>query len=286
MFRLVLASVRHNTGRYVATLVAIITGVAFYTATGFVSDRVIDTLEGDVNRQYGNVDVAVVPAKTDASAAQVATAEAKVSGSAADALLGLPGVDAGAGVLTGPVAFLGPNGKPFAENATGRLWVKDEELNPVDVESGRAPKTAAEIAVDRGLAADHALNVGQKVTLLTLAGEKPDHGRGDHPVRQQRRHRLHRNRLDPRGDSLRLAQRRTGGIPELLPAGLSRPGRAAGRGAPRTSRTDSRHRPVTEFRADQRDQIGSFGRILKRALQGSRCWHCWSVASSSTTRSA
>ena len=60
MLNLVLSSVRHNAGRYLATLVAIITGVGFYAATGFLSDRVIDTLEGDVDRQYGNVDVAVV----------------------------------------------------------------------------------------------------------------------------------------------------------------------------------------------------------------------------------
>ena len=60
MLKLAWRGVRHNLGRYVATLVAIMTGVAFFTATGFVSDRVIDTLEGDVNRQYGAVDVAVV----------------------------------------------------------------------------------------------------------------------------------------------------------------------------------------------------------------------------------
>ena len=142
MFRLVLASVRHNTGRYVATLVAIVTGVAFYTATGFVSDRVIDTLEGDVDRHYGTVDVAVVPAETDNSAAQVAGEQATVSGDVADDLLALDGVDAGAGVLTGTVAFLGSDGKPFAEDATGRLWVDDEDLNPMDLEAGRAPRSA------------------------------------------------------------------------------------------------------------------------------------------------
>lgn len=267
MFRLVLASVRHNTGRYVATLVAIITGVAFYTATGFVSDRVIDTLEGDVNRQYGNVDVAVVPAKTDASAAQVATAEAKVSGSVADALLGLPGVDAGAGVLTGAVAFLGPNGKPFAENATGRLWVKDEELNPVDVESGRAPKTATEIAVDRGLAADHALNVGQKVTLLTLAGEKPVTVVG----------------VTRFGNNDAIDSTGTVSIPEATAFDWLNDGQVEYqsyylRGSAAQDALLAEVRPDVPdgfqaqtgdgFRADQRDQIGSFGRILKRALQG------------------
>ena len=57
MFKLAWRGVRNNVGRYVATLVAILTGVAFFTATGFLSDRVIDALEGDADRQYGNVDV-------------------------------------------------------------------------------------------------------------------------------------------------------------------------------------------------------------------------------------
>lgn len=51
MFRLALRNVRYNLGRYIATLVAIITGVAFFAASGFVADRVIAALEGDVDRQ-------------------------------------------------------------------------------------------------------------------------------------------------------------------------------------------------------------------------------------------
>ena len=47
MFKLALRGVRMNVGRYVATLVAIMTGVAFFTAAGFLSDRVIDALEGE-----------------------------------------------------------------------------------------------------------------------------------------------------------------------------------------------------------------------------------------------
>ncbi len=60
MFQLALKGVRHNVGRYVATLIAIMTGVAFFTATGFLSQRVIDSLEGSVDQQFGAVDVAVV----------------------------------------------------------------------------------------------------------------------------------------------------------------------------------------------------------------------------------
>ncbi|MFI5429174.1 hypothetical protein [Aeromicrobium sp. UC242_57] len=61
MIKLVLSSVRHNLGRYLATLVAIIAGVGFYTAVSVISDGVIDSLEGNIDDQYGNVDVAVVP---------------------------------------------------------------------------------------------------------------------------------------------------------------------------------------------------------------------------------
>ncbi len=61
MLKLALRGVRYNSGRYIATLVAIITGVAFFTAAGFLSDRVIDALEGDVNRQFAGVEAAVVP---------------------------------------------------------------------------------------------------------------------------------------------------------------------------------------------------------------------------------
>jgi len=105
VFSLVLSSVRHNAGRYLATLVAIITGVGFYTAVGFISDRVIESLEGNVDAQYGNVDVAVIP--TDPTSVEGAASdptELRISQGVADQLLALPGVEGGAGILTGSAA--------------------------------------------------------------------------------------------------------------------------------------------------------------------------------------
>ena len=173
MINLVLSSVRHNLGRYLATLVAIIAGVGFYTAVSIISDGVISSLEGNVDDQYGNVDVAVVP---DDAATVESTGAApeplKVPQSAADQLLALPGVDGGAGILTAPVAFEGANGKPFATSATGRLWITDEQLNPLAVKDGTAPDATGEVAVDQGLADDEHLKVGDSLTLLTLAGKQ------------------------------------------------------------------------------------------------------------------
>lgn len=174
MLRLVLSSVRHNIGRYVATLVAIITGVAFFTAVNVISNGVSDALSGNVDDQYGAVDVAVAPEDPDTvEDSAVDPASLRITQDAVDDLLALPGVEGGAGILTSPVALLGEDGEATATGATGRLWVEDDELQPLQVASGEAPDGAGQVAVDRGLAADEGLEVGDDVTVLTVAGPQP-----------------------------------------------------------------------------------------------------------------
>ncbi len=170
MLLIAMRGVRHNPARYIATLVAIITGVAFFAATGFISDRVISVLEGDVARQYGSVDAAIVADESSAEDAHVD--EIRISGDAADRIFTADSVDGSAGIVTGSVAFLADDGSTFADNATGHLWIDDEELNPVEIVEGSAPAGAGQIAVDQGTADDEDLAVGDSVTLLTLAGQQ------------------------------------------------------------------------------------------------------------------
>ena len=265
MLNLVLSSVRHNAGRYLATLVAIITGVGFYAATGFLSDRVIDTLEGDVDRQFGNVDVAVV-LDTDSDEVNQSTEELRISGSTVDTILGLDGVQAGAGTLTGPVAFLGDDGKPFAKDSTGRLWIDDGELNPLELSSGDAPSAAGEIAVDRGLAEEEGFDVGDDVTVLTLAGKEKATVVG----------------ITRFGDTDAIDSAGTVSIPEAAAFDWLNDGReeyaeyfVRGSGSPddlvdevaAVTPDGFQAESGDDFREDQREQIGSFGRILKQALQ-------------------
>jgi putative ABC transport system permease protein len=169
MLKLAWRGVRHNSGRYIATLIAIITGVAFFTSTGFLSDRVIDALEGDVNRQFAGVEAAVVP--DDEGTGSEFADDLRISGDAADQIAALPEVEGVAGELSAPTSFLGADGTPFADGAIGRLWIDDEELNHVDVVEGAAPAAAGEIAVDRGLAEDESLAIGDQVVMLTSAGQ-------------------------------------------------------------------------------------------------------------------
>ncbi|HCB03026.1 MAG TPA: hypothetical protein DEQ43_02015 [Nocardioides bacterium] len=267
MFSLVLSSVRHNAGRYLATLVAIITGVGFYTAVGFISDRVIESLEGNVDAQYGNVDVAVIP--TDPTSVEGAASdptELRISQGVADQLLALPGVEGGAGILTGSVAFLGDDGKAFATGATGRLWIEDRELNPLQVDSGEAPTRAGEIAVDRGLAEDEDLSVGDDVTLLTLAGQESATIVG----------------LTAFGDSDALDDGGTVSITEADAFDWLNSGQREyetyylrGSGDQKTLVAEAadvvpagfQAQSGDDFRDDQRETAGSFGNTLKKGLQ-------------------
>jgi putative ABC transport system permease protein len=170
VFQLAIKGVRFNVARYVATLVAIITGVAFFAAAGFASDRVISALEGDVTKQYGNVDTAVVvdDSKSDAKAF---AEQLRIPQDVVDEIADLPNVEGVGGELTGPVAFGRANGSTFADGAIGRLWIEDQELNPLDVIEGKAPESAGDIAVDKGLADNEGLEVGDTVTVLSVDGE-------------------------------------------------------------------------------------------------------------------
>ena len=266
MFKLAWSGVRHNTGRYVATLVAIITGVAFFAATGFISDRVIDTLEGDVDRQYTNVDVAVVADEDADSANADAVGDLRIAGEVADEILAVDGVEAGAGVLTGAVAFLADDGTTYGDGATGRLWIEDDALNPLDVVEGEGPSAAGEITVDQGLADAESLAVGDEVQILTLAGQADATIVG----------------ITAFGDSDSIDGGGTVGLPEAtafdwLSAGLVEYEdlylRASG---DQQALADAVEPLVPEgfkaqagddFLEDQRSEQGSFGRILKTGLQ-------------------
>lgn len=170
MFKLALRGVRMNSGRYIATLVAIMTGVAFFAASGFLGDRVTAALESNARDQYAGLDAVIT---LDPDATNDFGGDLQISADVVDQMAALPEVAAVAGHLSGSVSFLDDDGSTFADDATGRLWIDDDELNPADLVDGDAPMAAGEIAVDQGTADDGNLAVGQSVAVLTLAGQQP-----------------------------------------------------------------------------------------------------------------
>jgi putative ABC transport system permease protein len=169
--------------------------------------------------------------------------------------------------LTGNVAFFGENGATFGDGAVGRLWIEDDDLNSIDVEDGAAPVAAGEIAVDRGLAENEGLAVDDQVTILTLAGQFDATIVG----------------ITKFGNT--DAQDRDGTV--SIPAATAFDWLNSGqveyedlyiRGNVSQADLQTAVEPSVpsgfvvqtgdEFRSDKRSEVGSFGKILKTALQG------------------
>jgi putative ABC transport system permease protein len=264
MLKLAWRGVRHNTGRYIATLIAIITGVGFFAATGFLGDRVVQSLEGDTRRQFESIDLAITPIEADDEAAGVEF-ELRLPSTVADEVAAIDGVDATAGILTGAAALRDTDGEVVEESA-GRVWVSDADLNPLELADGRGPEAGDEIAVDQGIADDQGLAVGSSTIALTLAGEFDVTVVG----------------ITRFGDSDRF-EGGTISVHESVGFDWLADGQAEYQAI--YARTESGSQtalaafaePITPagfevqtgdaFVADQVDQFGSIGKILKRALQ-------------------
>lgn len=162
MLRLALRSIRANWARLVATVVAIVLGVGFLAAGRMLTQAVSSSLRASAADQYREVG-AVVTVPSESADVGVQVPDETVA-----AIRGVPGVAAAAGRLDGTVALL-RNGKRV-DRSVGRSWVRDGSLTSVTLERGRAPRATDEIAVDRGLADEARVTVGNTVRLATAAG--------------------------------------------------------------------------------------------------------------------
>lgn len=242
------------------------TGVAFFTATGFLSQRVISSLEGSVDQQYGSVDVALIVDQSGGNDTSSLAEQLVLSQDVLDKMAAIDGVDAVAGEVTGPVAFQGAGKRTYGEGATGRLWIADEELNPLDVTEGKAPSTKSEIAIDQGLAAQEDLAVGDTVTLLSVGGPfevkivgLTEFGSSD-AIDQGGTVSLSEDGAFDALTSGRVeyqnAYLRGSGDPTDLTAAVAKV-------APKGFQAQS----GDAFRADKRNEAGAFGKVLKNGLQ-------------------
>ncbi len=173
MLRLALSNLRANWTRFLATAAAVVVGVAFLAAGLMLTDAVRVSLLGSVEQQYAGVDLAVT---TAGEFADLGDAGASVSPLGADSLAlvrGVPGVVAAAPVTTAEVRVLKPDGEAVSLRTKGRPWIVDDELNPLTLDSGRAPTAGGEVVVDRGTADRAGLRAGSTVVLETPLGERP-----------------------------------------------------------------------------------------------------------------
>ena len=269
MLTLACAASGTTLGRYVATLVAIITGVGFFAATGFLSDRVITPSRA--------TSTASTPTSTSRSCSTTTARttssgnpgkDLRISGSqAVDRSGARTGVEGSAGALTARWRSSAATGKPFAKD--GHRPAVDRPT-PSSTRSqstaAQAPTKAGEIAVDRGLAESEGLHVGDGVKLATLAGQYDSTIVG----------------ITRFGDTDALDQNGTVSIPaatafDWLNSGKTEYEAIYLRGSVDQSKLEAEIKPLVpegykaetgdQFLADQRESIGAIGRYLKQALQ-------------------
>jgi putative ABC transport system permease protein len=163
MFELAIANLRANISRLVATVVAIIAGVAFLSAGLMFTDALRSSLGGSLAERYAHVDAAV-QASTDRQGPP-----AKVPAKLLQQVEDTDGVRAAAGQLVASVGIYEP-GRKKPEDITARGWIDDPLLNPTVVVRGTAPTAAGQVAIDRRTADDRDLSVGDHVRLSTTKG--------------------------------------------------------------------------------------------------------------------
>jgi len=183
VFELAATSIRSGIGRFVATIVAIATGIAFFVSGSMLTSAVSRSIGGEVDAQYAGVDAAVIPTTSDTGGGPGGGPGGDGFGtSVPDGTIQLvqttDGVANAAGEYQSIVTII-QNGKRLdrgglqGEGVTIRNWVPFDELNPLDIVDGRAPDKEGEVAIDLGLAEDLKVEPGGRIELGTSVGPVP-----------------------------------------------------------------------------------------------------------------
>jgi putative ABC transport system permease protein len=167
MTKLTLAAAWSRKRRLLGTVVAIVLGVAFLSATLVI---------GDSARAGFHVAFSEANAGTDAlvrSSTRIDSEEAVVptpiEASLLDLVTSVDGVRAAVPSIEGVGQVLDADGEPIGGDGPPTFatnWIDDPSLSGWRLADGRAPDASGEIVIDRGTAEDAGLTVGDTATVL------------------------------------------------------------------------------------------------------------------------
>ena len=174
MWHLALQNVRSNISRLVATLVAIVVGVAFLTAGSMLTASISNSFGGDIDAQYANVNAAITPVARENDRGGGFVTEASISPDIVAAVSRTRGVAEARGEVIASTSIVEGGRKVTTsdfgrQSQTLRTWFPGD-LNPQSIDSGRAPTGDGEIAIDRGTASDQRIEVGASVKVAAGSG--------------------------------------------------------------------------------------------------------------------
>jgi putative ABC transport system permease protein len=145
---------------------AVVVGVAFVVGTLVFTDSIDASFKNLFERVQKGVDVSVEAHQAVKASFQPPPT---MPASALDAVKAAPGVDVAEGAVSFDSAtLLDDKGKPIKSNGPPTNIVStfsDTRFDPLEYESGGAPKTADEVAIDRGTSKKFHFRVGDTVTV-------------------------------------------------------------------------------------------------------------------------
>ncbi|GAA4639231.1 ABC transporter permease [Actinoallomurus vinaceus] len=167
MTRVALKALWARKRRLAGSFVAVFLGVSFLTGTLVLGDTLNRSIGRFFAQAYAGTDVSVRNA-TSVSDGPGAI-RGPVDASVADRVRGVPGVAAAEPVIQGIGQLLGRDGRPIEVLGprTAGNWLTDPRLNPYHLVEGRAPYALDEVVVNRAVARQGRLRVGDVTAVLT-----------------------------------------------------------------------------------------------------------------------
>jgi putative ABC transport system permease protein len=176
MFRTTLKDLSARKLRLLTTSIAVLLGVAFMAGTLVLTDTIgktFDDLFADVNSGTD----AYVRGEAAFEVDEMGGQRARLDESLADTIRGVDGVAVAAPSIQAFAQIVDKDGEPIGDPKMGAptygaSWLADDDLNPFDLASGRAPEAADEVVIDQGSAKAAGYEVGDAASVLTQAGEQ------------------------------------------------------------------------------------------------------------------
>ena len=168
MLRVSLKGVWAHKRRLFGSLFAVLLGVAFLAGTLVLGDTMRAGF-ADLFSEANKGTDAVVRSTTEVGSDQTQT-RGVIDESLGGKIARVDGVDSVAPQVSALAQLVGKDGDPLGGNGPPTIagsWTTEPRLNPWNIASGRAPKSAGETVIDKKAADDGNLKIGDTVTLLT-----------------------------------------------------------------------------------------------------------------------
>ena len=181
MLRLSLRDLQAHLRRYVLTFIAVAIGVAFVAGVSTLTDSLTATFDRLFSGLTAGTDAWVRGEAAFRASERFGGNEQRprVDASLVDRVRAVDGVAAAEGAVQGPAQLVDDEGEPLVEGVfgpqtRGASWHETPELNPFVLTGGsRAPRGRGEIVVDKGLADQLELDIGDSVDVETDRGIAP-----------------------------------------------------------------------------------------------------------------